>query len=184
MMLPKLPHGMKITRHRSASRWLPIDKAFTLVEVMIASGVVGLSFMACCGAIMFDQVAVRKAKERAIAMDFLIHYVENIKALPFTAIVPGVPVNSLYNGAHGAPKILIPSDASWASVNTVDFQTFHPDLLWLSDRSPQMQVVLTQNVVSGILHDIEMSVKISWNPPLKRGAREIEQIDIFRTKDL
>ena len=154
------------------------------MEVMIASGVVGLSFLICCSTIVFDQVAIRKAKERAVAMDFLIHYGENVKALPFPAVMANMPINSLYNGANGAPKIVLPADESWFPVDTSDFFTFHPDLLWFSGRNPKMQVILTRNVLGGIVHDVEVRMTLAWDPPLKRGVRETVQIEMLRTKDL
>ena len=117
-------------------------------------------------------------------MDFLIHYVENVKSLPFTSVMASVPINYLYDGANGGPRILIPSDTSWVLVNTSDFLTFHPDLICFAERSPQMQVTLTRHVVSGVLHDIEMNVKLSWDPPLKKGERETVQLDMYRGKDL
>jgi prepilin-type N-terminal cleavage/methylation domain-containing protein len=167
----------------AVSNWT-CRRAFTLAEVMIASAVIGLSFVACCSAVLFDQVSLRKAKERAIAMDFLIHYAENVKALPFNGLTSGVPINSLYNGADGAPKITIPPDNSWVPVNTSDFLVFHPDLLWFSERNPQMQVALTPHNANGVLHDIEMNVKLSWNAPLQRGGRETAELELFRGKDL
>jgi hypothetical protein len=151
---------------------------------MIASGVLALLTAGALLAIGFDQIAVRKAKEQAIAMDFLTHYVENIKALPFNYIVAGYPVNSIYNGANGAPAILIPADSSWVPIDTADFETFDPDLLWLSNRHPKMQVTLTPNLVGGVLHDLEVNVKMDWDAPLSRGGRLDVQVDIFRTKDV
>src|ERR1035438_1116968 len=56
--------------------------AFTLVEAMIALGIMVLFTAACLSSIVVSQVSVRKAKEEAIAIDFLTKYTENIKALP------------------------------------------------------------------------------------------------------
>jgi hypothetical protein len=158
--------------------------AFTLAEAVLSLGIMGIFVAACLSAIVFNEVSVRKAKEEAIAMDFLTHYVENIKALPFTSVVPGFPINSLFNGANGAPLITIPQADSWVPLNTTDFQTFQPDLLWLSNRNPTMQVTLTQKNVGGLLHDIEVSVKIHWDAPLARGGRLEVRVDCLRTKDV
>jgi hypothetical protein len=136
---------------------------------------------ACLLSVGADQVAVRKAKEEGIAMDFLTHYVENLKALPFTQIIPGSPINSLYNGANGAPLISIPGNNGWVPVNTTAFETFDPDLLWLSNRNPAMQVTLTQNKVLGVLHDIEICVRLDWDAPLGKGGRQEVQVDFLRT---
>jgi hypothetical protein len=83
--------------------------AFSLVEATVALGLVGIFVTACLSAIVTNQVCDRKAKEEAIAMDFLTKFVENIKALPFTSVAPGLPINSIYNGTGGAPLIAIPA---------------------------------------------------------------------------
>ena len=154
------------------------------MEVMIALGLLGIFVAACLAAIVTNQVCDRKAKEEAIAMDFLTKYVENIKALPFASVAPGLPINSIYNGAAGAPLITIPVNSSWVSLNTIAFQTFYPDLLWLSNRNPMMQVALTRNSVAGTLHDIEINVKIDWDAPLAKGGRLEVQVDLLRTADV
>lgn len=157
---------------------------FTLVEAAMASAVMAMFVIGCFSAITFDQVAIRKAKEEAIVMDFLTHYVENIKALPFTAVAPGLPINSLYNGANGSPSILIPANNSWVPLDTTDFQTFDPDLLWIRSRNPKMQVTLLNNLVSGVMHDVDVNVKIDWDAPLGKGGRLEVQFDLLRTKDM
>jgi hypothetical protein len=158
--------------------------AFTLVEATIALGLLGICAVACLSAIVTNQVCDRKAKEEAIAMDFLTKYVENIKALPFTSVAPGLPINYIYNGAGGAPLITIPANSNWVSLSTTAFQTFYPDLLWLSNRNPMMQVTLAQNSVAGALHDIEINVKIDWNAPLAKGGRLEVEVDFLRTVDV
>jgi hypothetical protein len=158
--------------------------AFSVIEATVAVGLLGILVAACLAAIVTNQVCDRKAKEEAIAMDFLTKYVENIKALPFASVAPGLPINSIYNGAGGAPLIAIPANSSWVSLNTTAFQTFHPDLLWLSNLNPMMQVALAQNTVEGTLHDIEINVKIDWDAPLAKGGRMEVQVDLLRTVDV
>jgi len=162
--------------------------AFTLVEAMLSSGIMFILVAACLSAIVFDQVSIRKAKEEAIAMDFLTHYVENIKALPFTSVVyqnPGIPINKLFDGTIPPDFILItiPQNNNWVSLNTTAFQTFDPDLLWLNNRNPAMLVTLTPHNVSSVLHDIEINVKIDWDAPLAKGGRLEVQVDFLMTKD-
>jgi hypothetical protein len=155
--------------------------AFTLVEAVVSVGLMGILVAASMSAIVTNQVCSRKAKEQAIAMDFLTKYVENIKALPFTSVAPGLPINSIYNGVNGASLITIPANSSWVSLNTTAFQTFYPDLLWLSNRNPMMQVTLTQNNAGGTPHDIEINVKMDWDAPLAAGGRLEVQVDVLRT---
>ena len=157
--------------------------AFTLVEAMIASGIMVILVAACLSAIVFDQISVRKAKEEAIAMNFLTHYVEMIKALKFTEVVPDHAINSYFNGVSPAPLITIPPTGSWVPLNTTAFQTFDPDLLWLKNRNPAMLVTLTPHNISGVLHDIEVNVKIDWDAPLAKGGRLEVQVDFLMTKD-
>jgi hypothetical protein len=154
------------------------------MEAVISVGLLGLFVAASTSAIITDQVCSRKAKEQAIGMDFLTKYVENIKALPFTSVAPGLPINSIYNGVGGAPLILIPANTNWVSLSTTNFQTFYPDLLWLSNRNPMMMATLTQNSVAGILHDIEISVVMVWNAPLYQGGQQQVQVDLLRTVDV
>jgi hypothetical protein len=168
-------NGLRTTRGVAAS---------TLMEAVISVALMGVFVAASMSAIVTDQVCSRKAKEQAIAMDFLTKYVENIKALPFTSVAPGLPINSIYNGAGGAPLIIIPANSSWVSLNTTAFQTFYPDLLWLSNRNPMMKVTLTQNNVGGTMHDKEINVKIDWDAPLAAGGRLEVQVDCLRTVDV
>jgi hypothetical protein len=158
--------------------------AFTLMEAVVSVGILGFFVAASMSSIVADQVCSRTAKEKAIAMDFLTKYVENIKALPFASVAAGLPINSLYNGAGGAPLITIPATSSWVSVTNTAFQTFYPDLLWFNNRKPLMQVTLTQDIVAGVLHDIEINVKVDWDAPLAKGGRLEVQVDFLRTVDV
>jgi len=171
-------------RARIASGKARGTAAFTIAEAMIAVGLMGIFVAASMSAILIDQISSRKAKEQSIAMDFLTKYVENIKALPFTSVARGLPINYIYNGVGGAPLITIPTNSSWVSLSTTNFQTFYPDLVWLSNRNPMMQVTLTQNSVAGTLHDIEINVRIDWDPPLAAGARQEVQVDLLRTANV
>jgi hypothetical protein len=162
--------------------------AFTLVEAMIALGVMVLFTAACLSAILVNQISTRKSKEEAIAMDFLTKYAETVKALPFTSVVAGMPINNLYNGVNPAPLIAIPANATpvalLSPVNAPTYLLFYPDLQWFNNRNPQLMVTLTPNTVAGVLHDIEVNVKLDWDPPLSRGGRQEVQVDFLRTKDV
>ncbi len=155
--------------------------AFTVAEVVVSVGLFGVFIVAGLSSIVLDQISNRKAKQEAIAMNFLTKYVENIKALPFTSVGPGLPINYIYNGTGGAPLIIIPSNNTPVSLNTLAFQTFYPDLLWLTNLNPTMTVNLTQNSVAGTLHDIEMNIKVDWNAPLARGGQLEVEVDTLRT---
>ena len=154
------------------------------MEAVISVGLMGIFVAASTTAIVADQICSRKAKEQAIGMNFLTKYMENIKALPFTSVAAGLPINYIYNGAGGAPLISIPSTNSWVSVNTTSFQTFYPDLIWLTNRNPMMQVTLTQNQVAGALHDIEINARLDWDSPISAGGRLEVEVDCLRTVDV
>jgi type II secretory pathway pseudopilin PulG len=158
--------------------------AFTLVEAMIALGLLGIFMVAGLSSIVTNMVCDRKAKEEAIAMDFLTKYVENIKALPFTSVAAGLPINSIYNGAGGTPLINIPASSSPVSINTTAYQTFYPDLLWLTNLNPTMTVTLTQHSVAGTLHDIEINAKVDWTAPIAKGGQLEVEVDFLRTVDV
>ena len=84
----------------------------------------------------------------------------------------------------GAPLIIIPATNGWVSINTTAYQTFYPDLVWMTNLNPQMKVTLTQNSVAGTLHDIEINVKMQWNAPLAKGGQLQVQVDFLRTVDV
>jgi len=157
---------------------------FTLAETMIGVAALALFVGACFSGIMFNRIASMKAKEEAIAMDFLVHYVEMIKALPFSEVVNGRPINPLFDGTSGSPRISIPANNSPVAINTADFEAFHPDLLWLRNRNPQLQVTLTTRSASGAPYDKHLNVKLTWDRALGRSGRMLEQLDLVRTKDL
>ena len=148
---------------------------------MLAVGIMGLFMAACLSAIVIDQVAIRKAKEEAVAMNFLTKYVENIKALDFSTVVAGQPINNLYNGVGGAPSILIPTNSAWIAIDTTAYQTFYPDLCWFQNRNPKMMIIMTQNSVAGTAHDKQINLKLDWDAPLRRGGRLEVQVDVLRT---
>jgi prepilin-type N-terminal cleavage/methylation domain-containing protein len=159
-------------------------RGFTLAEVMIGVAVLGLFILACFSGIVFNRVAAMKSKEEAIATDFLVHYSELIKALPFNNVANDFPINPLFNGSGGAPRIAIPVNSTPVALNTTNFETFHPDLIWLHNRAPQIQVTLTTTSVSGTPHDKHLNIRLTWDPPLGRGRRLQSQMDLVRTKDL
>lgn len=161
---------------------------FTLIEALIATGVMALFATAALMGIVFDMVSVRKAKEEAIAVDFLTHYIENLKAIPFAYLAQGQPINPLYSGdtVNGVtePSLLIPTNSSPVYLTNADYLTFHPDLWWINDRNPQLAVQFDQTSSNGVVHDIHMSMTMTWDAPLQKGRVMQVQMDVFRSKDL
>jgi hypothetical protein len=167
-------------KHKHASH----PGGFTLAEVMVAVGCLAVFVSACFSSILFNRLALMKAKEEAIALDFLIHYAETVKGLPFEQVVPGYPISPLLDGQDGAPNIRIPGDDSWVAVNTPDYEAFHPDLLWVHNRHPTMRVHLATQILNGAPHDTYLNIKLAWDPPLNSSNRLQVQLDLMRNKDL
>jgi hypothetical protein len=177
---------------------------FTLAEASVAVLLLGVFTIICFTGIVCAQVASMKARQQNIVNDFLLHYAENIKGLPFPGTVPGVNVvgsgsciNLLWNGdpSHDVgdenlrtPNIVIPPSGSTNALNTADYLIFHPDLQWLTNANPTLQVTLTTNwaTLSGsqVQHDIHVNLTVSWDPPLAHGGRQQCRLDIVRTRNL
>lgn len=153
-------------------------------------GVASLFVLACFSSITFDRANLQRNKEEAIALDFLTHYMENIKALPITSLQEAalfgasIPINAMYDFGDG--NITIPPANTWVSVSSPDYLALNPDLLWLQNRNPMLKVTLTPSatMVSGTVHDIEVNVKLDWDPPLSHGNRLEVQMDMYRTVNL
>ena len=151
---------------------------------MIGVAMLALFTMACFSAITFSRVAAAKAKEQAIVMDFLAHYTELVRALPYAAVTAGTPINPVLDGAGDSPDIRIPASDSWEPLNTADFEAFHPDLLWLHNRNPRAQISLAPERVAGVLHAKRLTLKAEWDAPLRRGGRLQQQTFLVRVQDL
>ncbi len=157
---------------------------FTLAEAILAAGVLAFFIIVCYWSILFSRLGSTKTREQGIMSDFLVHYVEMIKALPFSSVGAGAPINPLFDGTGGAPNITIPASGSRTALNTAPYLTFHPDLLWLTSRNPQLCVTYTTNSLNAVAHDLHLAAQVTWDPPLGLGARQVVQFDLVRTKDL
>jgi hypothetical protein len=137
----------------------------------------------CLAAITFNRVAAVKAREQAIALDFILHYLETLRGVSFSNLRPGMPINNLCDGTGGAPNIRIPTDTTFFPIDTEDYETFHPELAWLSSQRPEMQVVLSEqgggSPAAKLVH-----VEVRWQAPLGRGSTNSVQLDAFRVNEL
>ncbi len=159
-------------------------RAFTLAELMIAVGVVGLLVFVNLSAMYLARMSNYRDLDRGIMSDFLQHYVEQVKGLEFANVATNSPINGLYNGLAGAPRIAIPTSTNWFSLNTTNYQTFHPDLVWLTNRSPELRVVLSTTNVSGLPHTKHLLVEVRWRPPMGNGDFMSRRLDVVRVRDL
>lgn len=171
-------------RFPCAHRTRRSQRGFTLWEILIAIVIMTMIVVTSVTAIAFNRVAHMKAKEEAIALDFLMHYVETLKSLPFENLRTGVAISALFDGSNGAPNIRIPPGASWVSVNTIDYHVFHPDLIWLANRRPELQAVLRTEVAGGVERSKHLHVTFRSDPPLGRGDRLTVALDLVRVSSL
>lgn len=171
---------MNIRRRTESGR----PTGFTLVEAILTLAVMTLLVVLCLSAVSFSRVTSFKSKEEAVAMGFLDHYAEMVRALPFANVMPGWPVNPLLDGTGGGPNIRIPAHADWVPVNTEDFLSFHPDLIWLKNRMPEMRVTLTTILQAGEPHTKHLRLELRWNPPFGRGYLRTQRLDVVRVRSL
>ncbi|MGC8741809.1 MAG: hypothetical protein ACP5UB_10175 [Candidatus Sumerlaeaceae bacterium] len=160
-------------RHKSK------DAGMTLIEVVFATLIVGATFFMTFLILSYTRIEQRKAADRDIMLDFLHHYLEVARAGPYESIVPGQPINALYDGTRdillptgGTTKILITfptSDGQWRTLNTTAFKVFHPDLVWVANRDPQYRVTITTQQVGGFPRARTIRLELRWRPPLGRG---------------
>jgi len=157
---------------------------FTLAESMVAVFILSLVTLACFSTITFSRGVATKAKEQAIAVDFLMHYTELVRGLPYNEVATGNPINPLFDGDSGSPDIRIPASGTWLSLNTNDYETFHPDLIWLHNRQPKLRVTLGSERVNGLAHAKHLKISIAWDAPLGLGARLHQDAELIRVQDL
>lgn len=182
-------HGTEIAcslpmRHATSRCGCGISAGFTLPEAVLTLAVLSLFVVVCMTAISFSRMTSYKAKEEAVAMGFLEHYAELVRALPFANVQPGWPLNPLLDGSDGGPAIRLPTSDDWFDLDTDDYLAFHPDLIWLASRNPQMRVILATTTVLGQPHTRHLRLEIRWDPPLGRGQRLSQRLDVIRVKDL
>lgn len=157
---------------------------FTFAETMIASAVVGLLVLANLGSLYHMRIRARKDTECGVVAGFMQHYVELVRAMPFSQVNTNQPLSALYSGSGGTVRVAIPASSSWESINTTAYQTFHPPLVWMTNRNPELRVTYTTTTTGGSLHDKHLALEVRWDPPLGRGMKLQRRLDVFRVKDL
>jgi prepilin-type N-terminal cleavage/methylation domain-containing protein len=158
--------------------------AFTLPEVMIAVAILAFLAIATLSTLVQSQVLRTKDHDLGVMQDFAVHYLELVKGIPFNEVNARNPINALFNGTSGSPLIIIPASTNWFSVDTLDFQVFHPELVWFTNRSPQMRIVLTTNQVAGVDNSKHLQLGVRWIAPLNSGGTQSIRLDMVRVKDL
>jgi len=147
---------------------------FTIVEVVIASTILSFIFIYVLLFLSYQRLQSRKAMEEAIMLDFMQHYMEIARNQSFFKIIPGQPINFLYDGAHGAPNIRFPADTNWYSLYTTNFRNFHPDLEWLKAENPEYSCAITNQVIAGgITRSKRITLQVRWRPPLMKTVGRI-----------
>lgn len=164
-------------------------KGYTLVEVLFATALTSIMFFAALSAITYSKVQLARDHERAIATDFAVHYIETLRGMKFDDLVPGMPINPLYDGVgtneFGQKMTLrIPNNGNWVSMTTTNYTSFTPDMAWLTPRSPELSVNLSTTSVGGVVRTRQATVFVRWDAPLKRGGKEMLRMDLLRLRDI
>lgn len=147
-----------------------VNQGFSLVEVIFAAGILSVIFLSSMFLIQFHRIQQQKAKEQAIMRDFCQHYMEIARQQPFFQVLPGQPINALFDGEHGAPEIRFPADDQWRTLWTEDFRNFHPDLEWLENRSPQYRCDIDHEIIAMESRSKHIELEVRWKPPLDKGS--------------
>jgi hypothetical protein len=155
-----------------------------LAEVLLAIMIVCFVSLAALSALNASRIQRVKDHDQGIMQDFAVHYLELVKAMPFDKIKMGTPINDLFDGTNGAPLVIIPKHTNWFPLGTADYENFHPELVWLTNRDPRMQIILTTSQVSGLDHTKHLQLGLRWLPPLHNGTTQSIRVDLIRVKDL
>lgn len=145
---------------------------------------VGIFVVASMSSMAFSRIQSAKDKEDGIVLDFITHYLELAKAIPFQDLKPGSALNPMCDGTAGAPNIRIPADSSWFSISTGDYTTFHPELTWLTPRNLEMSVNLSTTQKDGTDHTKQLTVALRWDAPFNQGPKLTTRMDMARFRDL
>ena len=171
---------MNITKRQSKL----LRSGFTLVEVVVAMLLVSVFVLAAMSSMAFSRVQSAKDKDSGVLLDFAVHYLELVKAKPFSELKKGSALNPICDGTGGTPNIRIPASASWFSISDVNYTTFHPEFVWLAPRNPEMRVDLVTTQVNGIDHTKVLQIEFRWDAPLQQGGKLTASMDVARFTDL
>jgi hypothetical protein len=172
----RLPASKRCVQKRTA--------AFTLTEMLIASGIVALLVLANMATICSTRIMETKDADGGVVSGFMQHYAELVKAMPFDQVMTNRNLSGLYSGADNTPQITLPPGGNWFSISSTSYQLFHPSLLAITNRQPQMRVIIETTYDGAMAHDKHISVECQWDPPLLAGARQYRRLDLFRVRDL
>lgn len=146
---------------------------------MVAVAVLGIVFLASFSAISYARLQAAKDRERGVVLDYVGHYLEMVKGMPFAEVSGGMAINALYDGTSGSPNVRIPTTSSWFSLADDDYESFHPELVWLAPRNPLMRVTLTTTKVDGVDHTKQITAEVKWGVP----TQSVSMV-LIRVKDM
>ncbi len=158
-------------RARSPLRAAASQDGMGLIETLMAASLLAIVFAGSMSLLMAHRIQSRKAMEQAIMLDFSQHYLEIARSAEYNTIAPGNPISPLFDGAGGALDIRFPADAEWQTIVGTDMESFHPDLVWLENRSPGYRCVITNQVSGGATRSKHLLFETRWHPPLQSAGR-------------
>lgn len=105
----------------------PGQAGFTLIEQLVALGVLGMAFLGILQTVSFMQFENRSGSQRMLAVSLQNEILELFKALPYDQItypVAGSPVylKKLASGA-GNPRWIVPAQNAWQTVPVDDLNS-------------------------------------------------------------
>ena len=94
--------GMMRTNQRRVQRAV----GFTLIEVVVAMTLVSVFVLAGMSSMAFSRIQTAKDKDSGVVLDFVTHYLELAKAIPFSDLKTGCALNPICDGTGGTPNPL------------------------------------------------------------------------------
>jgi prepilin-type N-terminal cleavage/methylation domain-containing protein len=155
---------------------------FSMVETLVSVLILGIVFSAGMSAIAFSRLARHDQMERSIMTGFALHYAELLRAVPFSDLKPGQPLNSMFDDkAHGI-FLGLPPNGEWQSITNATLLQFHPELVWIRELDPRLKMEMVPSSANP-QNQKEIRLTVDWVRPLA-AARSHLDLNLVRVKDL
>jgi len=141
-------------------------RAFTLVEVMIASGIAGIVILAVLGVVTANRIQRQKTFERSIALNIARSYLEYVRNTSYRQLAYGAQLPlSMDDGVN----LTLPGSATtWVDLTADGYRALCPDVAFLANRQPGLRVQIengpaytTANNIVTVRHR-HLTVTVRW----------------------